>query len=114
MPTTENDRLNRQLPVLEHPSLPDHDRRKDSGMHSAVPDPSADLEVMDKGALDDSEITPPDQAFGQILQGGVAANQGRIPEDPNNWLTADFDKSMDHDPEDRGDSLPDIAERDQH
>jgi hypothetical protein len=110
MPTTENDRRNLQQPVLEHPSMPDHDRTKDPGMHAAVPDESAELDVMGPGALDESEIAAPDQAFEQILKSGIESNKGRIPEDPNNWLTSDDDKSLEHDPEDRGDSAPDILE----
>jgi hypothetical protein len=114
MPTTENDRRNLQQPVLERPSLPDHDRTKDPGMHTAIPDESADLDVMGPGALDESEVAAPDQAFSQILESGAKATNGRIPEDPNNWLTSDADKSLEHDPEDRGESAPDILEGDQH
>jgi hypothetical protein len=114
MPTTENDRRNRQQPVLENPSLPDHDRKNDPGMHTAVPEEFVNPQT-GPGALDEEEIAPPDQEFGQVLQSGPDANQGRIPEDPNNWLTSDPSPGTnDRDPEDRGDSLPDILERTQH
>ncbi|RYZ64199.1 MAG: hypothetical protein EOP09_16320, partial [Proteobacteria bacterium] len=37
MPATENNRRNMQETVLEKPSMPDHDRTKDEGMHAAIP-----------------------------------------------------------------------------
>ena len=116
MPATENNRRNMQEQILEHPSLPDHDRRKDPGMHNAIPEEmltSQDIEV--DSLFDDEEIEAPDQEFSQILKSGPAANQGKIPEDPNNWLTSDRDKkSIEDDSEDRGESLADIAEGIQH
>jgi hypothetical protein len=119
MPTTENDRRNLQKPTLEKPSLPDHDRKKDPGMHSAIPDALNEVLARDerrpKGALDESETAPPDQEFGQILESGLAANQGQFPNDPNNSLTSDHASvDQDDDPENRGESLPDIIERNQH
>ena len=113
MPTTENDRRNQAQPILENPSLPDHDRKQDPGMHAAVPEELRESQ-MGPGALDEDEIAPPDQEFGQILQSGLEATQGRIHEDPNNWLTSDADKSGDGDPEDRGESLVDAMEGDKH
>lgn len=135
MPTSENDRRNLQKPVLEQPSLPDHDRRKDAGMHSARPDTIDEAELMakeryptrshpeiemDLGALDEdeSETAPPDQEFSQILQSGPRANQGRIPDDPNNWLTSNkeniYQDYQEQDPENRGESLPDSLEQIKH
>lgn len=121
MPTTENDRRNLQQPTLEHPSMPDHDRTKDAGMHAAIPEESldeAELRVDADLTDDDDAIAPPDQEFAQILESGTRSNHGRIPEDPNNWLTADKDpKSLsdqDLDPESRGESLPDIMDGDKH
>lgn len=113
MPTTENDRRNQQQPVLEKPSLPDHDRTRDAGMHTAVPSETREAQT-GPGSLDESEVAAPDQEFSQILTSGPAASEGRIHEDPNNWLTADRSKSLDDDPEDRGDSLPDLVENDKH
>ena len=112
MPTTENDRRNRQQPVLENPSMPDHDRTKDEGMHRARPEqPEFPIDAEDV----DEATAPPDQEFSEVLQSGFASNQGRIPDDPNNWLTSEPGKSLvDQDPEDRGESLPDILERDKH
>lgn len=110
MPASENSRRNMQETVLENPSIPDHDRTKDPGMHSAHPE-THEPEQSEHGALDESEIAAPDQEFGQILASGPGANQGRIPEDPNNWLTSDREKNYsDGDPENRGDSLPDMME----
>ena len=117
MPTTENDRLNMGQPVLQNPSLPDHDRRKDSGMHAAIPEETmaqqgldVDLELMDNSE------DPPDQEFRQILEAGTASTGGRIPIDPNNKLTSDEDPSGvgDEDPEDRGDSTVDDFDGDKH
>ena len=110
MPTTENDRRNRQQPVLEHPSLPDHDRRNDPGMHSVYVDPAAVADIVEE--KDEEALAPPDQEFGQILKSGLAANAGRIPVDPNNFLTSDPDPSPDQDPENRGDSLLDREDPD--
>lgn len=121
MPTTENDRRNQQEPVLARPSLPDHDRRKDPGMHTAVPEELREQEsLMQKDTTNpetpDIDNPPaPDQEFGQILTSGNNANQGRIPEDPNNWNTSDPEIGyQEMDPENRGDSLPDYVERDRH
>lgn len=123
MPTTENDRRNLQEPVLAQPSLPDHDRRNDPGMHSVVPhEIQEQQEQVKKDATQINPETPdvdnpppPDQEFGQILASGHNANQGRIPEDPNNWNTSDPEKGYSEmDPENRGDSLPDYLERDRH
>lgn len=118
MPTTENDRRNRQEPILEKPSLPDHDRRNDPGMHSVIPEESREQKNLnvDADLTDESDkIAPPDQEFTQILESGTIANRGRIPEDPNNWLTSDPEKgTQDLDPENRGDSLVDIMEGDKH
>lgn len=117
MPSTENDRLNRGQPVLQNPSLPDHDRRKEAGMHSAIPEESMEQDALDvdKDLMDDSE-EPPDQEFGQILEAGTISNGGRIPVDPNNKLTSDGDPSGvgDEDPEDRGESTVDDYEGDKH
>jgi len=117
MPSTENDRLNLGEPVLQNPSLPDHDRRKDAGMHAAVPE-----ETMEQNSIDvdmdlmDTSEEPPDQEFGQILEAGTTANGGRIPIDPNNKLTSDEDPSGvgDEDPEDRGESTVDVLDGDKH
>ncbi len=117
MPATENDRLNQQQPTLANPSLPDHDRRNDQGMRSAVPEEIREQDVMnvDADLADDSDITPPDQEFGQILESGTTANGGRIPEDPNNWLTSDPEiGTQDLDPENRGESLVDDLNGDKH
>lgn len=117
MPTTENDRRNLQQPTLSNPSLPDHDRRQDQGMRSVVPDETRDQSVMNVDAelADDAAITPPDQEFGQILESGTSANGGRIPEDPNNWLTSDPEiGTQDLDPENRGESLVDDLNGDKH
>lgn len=115
MPTTENERRNQQKPVLENPSPPDHDRRKDRGMRKVRIDPSqaSEIDISDdiRGVEDDA-IAPPDQEFSQLLESGARANEGRIPDDPNNWLTADPDKSPEQDPENRGDSLPDLEDPD--
>lgn len=114
MPTTENDRRNLQQPVLEKPALPDHDRTQDEGMHRAIPDEFRERSE-DTGSMEDEQLAPPDQEFGQVLQSGHSANQGRIPEDPNNALTSDKGGEYDEqDPEDRGESLPDYLERDKH
>lgn len=117
MPTTENDRRNIQQPTLQNPSMPDHDRRKDEGMHSVIPDETRDQEMMnvDADITDDSDISPPDQEFGQILESGTTANGGRIPEDPNNWLTSEPERgTQDLDPENRGESLVDDLNNDKH
>jgi hypothetical protein len=112
MPATENDRRNIQQPTLERPSMPDHDRTRDPGMHSVMPENLEDEETIALLNSDEDEIAPPDQEFGQMLESGMKANNGRIPEDPNNWLTSEPDKgSKDHDPESRGESLPDVQER---
>lgn len=117
MPATENDRLNQQEPVLANPSLPDHDRRKDAGMHAAVPEEVMEQEDtdIDMDLMDNSE-EPPDQEFGEILAAGTTANGGRIPVDPNNKLTSDDDPSGvgDEDPEDRGESTVDDYDGDKH
>ncbi|HVK60097.1 MAG TPA: hypothetical protein VM432_01055 [Bdellovibrionales bacterium] len=112
MPTTENDRRNQQQTILEKPSLPDHDRSKDPGMHKANPDhPIADPDI-DKDLTDESEIAPPDQAFQQILEDGLNATQGHILEDPNNTLTSEPEEGYDDkDPENRGDSTVDEGDR---
>ena len=104
MPTTENDRLNQQKPVLERPSMPDHDRKRDPGMHAAVPNEIQASDIGPGGALDEREIAANDQEFTQILNGGTSANQGIFHDDPNNSLTSDMNKSLDQDPEDRGES----------
>ncbi len=118
MPTTENDRRNRQEPTLEHPSMPDHDRTKDPGMHKALTDETREAKEMnvDADLTDESDkIAPPDQEFRQILESGTISNHGRIPIDPNNWLTSDPEKgTQDLDPENHGISLPDIMDGDQH
>jgi hypothetical protein len=126
MPATENNRRNMQESVLEKPSMPDHDRTQDEGMHAAIPremmendetrvgnvqegDTSAD------GSLDDDALAAPDQEFGQIMESGTRSNNGHIPEDPNNWLTSDSEQGYgDGDPENRGESLADIVENDKH
>jgi hypothetical protein len=112
MPTTENDRLNQQKPVLERPSLPDHDRNKDPGMHSAMPNELQAGETGPGGALDEAEVASNDQEFTQMLNGGTAASNGVFHDDPNNSLTSDMDKSLDQDPEDRGDSTVDANDPD--
>jgi hypothetical protein len=89
MPTTENDRRNLQQVTLEKPSMPDHDRRKDPGMHSAG----------------STEAPVPQD---------VAPNLDRVPllEDPDEWLTSDPPTlEGDLDPEERGDSLVDQLDR---
>ena len=117
MPASENDRLNQQQPVLANPSLPDHDRRNDKGMHTAIPETANAQELLDVDAdlMEDSEA-PPDQEFGEILSAGTRSNGGRIPVDPNNNLTSDGDPSGvgDQDPEDRGDSTVDDFDGDKH
>lgn len=116
MPATENDRLNQQQPVLANPSLPDHDRTKDAGMHSAIPEETMEQSLMDVDAdlMDDSQ-EPPDQEFGEILKAGTRSNGGRIPVDPNNSLTSDPQiGSNDLDPEDRGESTVDDYNGDKH
>lgn len=126
MPATENDRRNQQEPTLANPSMPDHDRTTDEGMHAAVPtemlaDPTTRVggiqegQANEGGGFDEAPIAAPDQEFGQVIQSGPAANHGRIPEDPNNWLTSDPEGGyQEGDPENRGDSLPDILEGNQH
>lgn len=118
MPATENDRLNLQQPTLANPSMPDHDRRKDEGMHMAMPEESVEMALLDidDGVIEqDSNIAPPDQEFGQVLESGTKANGGRIHDDPNNWLTSDKTLgSNDMDPEDRGESLVDDLDGDKH
>jgi hypothetical protein len=117
MPTTENDRLNLGQPVLQNPSLPDHDRRKDAGMHAAIPEETSAQETLDVDLeLMDNSEEPPDQEFGEILQAGTKSNGGRIPVDPNNKLTSDGDPSGvgDEDPEDRGESTVDDYDGDKH
>lgn len=126
MPATENDRRNRQETVLANPSLPDHDRSRDKGMHAAIPNETLGEQKTtvgriqegqdnEAGALDESAIAAPDQEFRQLIESGASANNGRIPEDPNNWLTSDAeDGYQEGDPENRGDSLPDILEGDRH
>ncbi len=126
MPTTENDRRNQQILTLDNPSLPDHDRTRDEGMHTAVPREFLgnqetfvggiqEGQPNEAGALDESPIAPPDQEFQQLIDSGVNANNGQIPEDPNNWLTSDPEQGYgEGDPENRGESLPDILEKTQH
>ncbi len=126
MPASENDRRNQQEPTLANPSIPDHDRKNDEGMHAAIPREMLDSqptmvgniqegEANVGGALNESPIAAPDQEFGQIMASGPAANNGLIPEDPNNWLTADPEIGYgEGDPESRGESLPDILEGDRH
>ena len=116
MPATENDRLNRQEPVLTNPSLPDHDRRNDKGMHAAIPEETMKQETLDVDAdLMDDSIEPPDQEFTQILESGTSSNGGRIPVDPNNFLTSDAEQGEnDLDPERRGVSTVDIFEGERH
>jgi hypothetical protein len=61
------------------------------------------------------KLAPPDQEFAQILESGPSANRGRIPEDPNNWLTSDPEVgTQDLDPENRGESLVDDLNGDKH
>lgn len=117
MPASENDRLNQQQPVLANPSLPDHDRRNDKGMHTAIPETAMEQELLDVDAdLMDNSQEPPDQEFGEILAAGTRSNGGRIPVDPNNKLTSDKDPSGvgDEDPEDRGESTVDEFDGDKH
>ena len=116
MPSTEYDRLNQQQPTLSNPSLPDHDRRKDEGMHTAIPEETLEQSFVDVDAdLMDDSIEAPDQEFGQILESGTRANGGRIPVDPNNLLTSDPSPGLqDLDPEDRGDSTVDDYNGDKH
>ena len=117
MPTTENDRRNQQKLTLENPSLPDHDRKSDPGMHSAIPEETREQETINVDAdLTDEQdkLAPPDQEFTQILESGTRSNRGRIPEDPNNWLTSDPEQgTQDQDPENRGTSLVDILDGDE-
>ena len=118
MPTTENDRRNLQQPTLEKPSMPDHDRTKDKGMHAANPehldnpeDLNIDADITDEG----DRFAAPDQEFEQISESGPKANGGRIHEDPNNLLTSEPETSIDdQDPENRGESQPDILDGDKH
>ena len=118
MPATENGRRNSQEPVLANPSMPDHDRRRDEGMRSAMPSEQEDSENLQelRDDLDQTdELAPPDQEFAQMLDSGTRSNHGMIPDDPNNWLTSEREpRDSDQDPEDRGESLPDIAEGIQH
>jgi hypothetical protein len=122
MPTTENDRRNQQQPIPTS-DLPDHDRRKDPGMHTALPEeyrpihPTPQETAKDQtfSDHDENETAPPDQEFQQILQSGPDANQGKIPEDPNNRLTSDQDTlDIEQDPESRGESLPDVIDNVKH
>lgn len=125
MPATENNRRNEQRPVLENPSLPDHDRTKDEGMHAAVPREMMESQEtrvgnipegdsVAKGAIDDTAISAPDQEFTEMMDTGIIRNS-RIPEDPNNWLTSDAEIGYgDGDPENRGESLVDAMEGDKH
>lgn len=117
MPTTENDRLNQGMPVLQNPSMPDHDRKRDAGMHTAIPEETTEQQMMDvdQDLMDNSQEAP-DQEFGEILEAGTRANGGRIPIDPNNKLTSDEDPSGvgDEDPEDRGESTVDDYQGDKH
>ena len=118
MPATENGRRNAQESVLDKPSLPDHDRRRDEGMRSAMPSEQEDIENLQelRDDLDQTDrLAPPDQEFEQILTSGTRSNRGVIREDPNNWLTSDrAPRDSDLDPEDRGESQPDIADGIQH
>jgi hypothetical protein len=116
MPTTENDRRNAQQPVLENPSLPDHNRTRDAGMHEAHPHDIADEETMAILAEQEENMSPADQEFEQILNTGTQASNGLIHDDPNNWITSDPEKDGvgDQDPEDRGESLPDILDNTKH
>ena len=119
MPASENSRRNAQQPVLENPSMPDHDRTKDEGMHAAIPLESDDAEMLEELRTDldqTDELAPPDQEFEQMLTSGTQSNRGMIPDDPNNWLTSDRAPAGtdDLDPEDRGESQADIAEGIQH
>lgn len=125
MPATENSRRNEQQPVLENPSLPDHDRTVDEGMHAAVPRemmenqetrvgniPEGDTNT--RGGMDEAAIAPPDQEFTEMMESG-RTHGVRIPEDPNNWLTSDAEAGYgDGDPENRGESLVDAMEGDKH
>jgi hypothetical protein len=78
MPSTENDRRNRQQPILERPSLPDHDRRKDEGMHKAWPATApayVDSDINPSDIMNiEEEIAPPDQEYKQILTSGAAGS----------------------------------------
>lgn len=128
MPTTENDRRNLQEPVLAHPSLPDRDRKNDAGMHAvqvtaeqtsqapqAPQEASQTSETVDLELELAEENAPPDQEFEQILKSGANANNGRIPEDPNNELTSEPEEGYrEEDPENRGESLPDNMENIRH
>lgn len=126
MPATENNRRNMQETVLENPSIPDHDRTKDEGMHAAIPREMMEndethvgnvqeSDSREGGSLSDDALAAPDQEFGQMIESGTRANQGHIPEDPNNWLTSDAEQGYgDGDPENRGESLVDALENDKH
>jgi hypothetical protein len=111
MPANENERRNLQQPTLEKPSLPDHDRTKDQGMHKAEPATlNQNEEIVNEELVKlEEETAPPDQEFEQLIEKGADTNAGRIPEDPNNWLTSDPEKGeyREDDPENRGESLPD-------
>lgn len=114
MPATENDRRNLQQPTLDKPSLPDHDRTRDDGMHQAQP--ATINENADEVVNMEEEGAAPDQEFEQLMVSGTDATNGLMPDDPNNWLTSDPEKGeyREQDPENRGDSLPDLLERDRH
>ena len=72
-------------------------------------------ESLGGGSLDDDALAAPDQEFGQMIESGTRANNGLIPEDPNNWLTSDSETGYgDGDPENRGESLADLVENDKH
>lgn len=118
MPATENDRRNQQKVILEKPSFPDHDRTQERGMHSAFPGELRErIESPNSKFIEFDEVqsAPPDQEFTQVLHSGASVNQGRIHEDPNNWLTSDHDDwDAEKDPENRGESLPDYIEGDKH
>ena len=126
MPATENSRRNQAEPTLENPSLPDHDRNRDEGMHAAIPREMLDIEATKignipegddgmAGSMNEAATAAPDQAFSQMIQSGTAGNNGRIPEDPNNWLTSDPEQGYsDGDPENRGESTVDEMDGDQH
>jgi hypothetical protein len=126
MPATENDRRNMQEIVLEKPSMPDHDRTTDEGMHVAIPREMMENdetrvgnvqegESLKGGSMDDDALAAPDQEFGQMIESGTRSNNGHIPEDPNNWLTSDAEQGYsDGDPENRGESLADVLENDKH
>ena len=126
MPATENGRRNTSQPTLENPSMPDHDRNLDKGMHAAIPREMLENDetrvgnvqegdISTKGAMDENAITAPDQEFEQIIASGTQSNGGRIPEDPNNWLTSDSETGYgDGDPENRGESTVDEAAGDRH